>query len=65
MKYSIKDFFRKCDQIRSFLPIWSHLLKKFLMTNLIFCAALHTELDGFMFKPVSVCNFLVTAVSFS
>ena len=28
MKYSIKDFFSKCDQIRSFLQIWSHLLKK-------------------------------------
>ena len=26
--FSIKDFFIKCDQIRSFLWIWSHLLKK-------------------------------------
>ena len=34
MKYSIKDFFSKCDQIRSFLLIWSHLLKKSLMENL-------------------------------
>ena len=25
MKFSIKDFFCKCDQIRSFLRIWSHL----------------------------------------
>ena len=38
MKFSIKDFFSKCDQIRSFLQIWSHLLKKSLMENLIFCA---------------------------
>ena len=38
MKFSIKDFFSKCDEIRSFLQIWSHLLKKFLMENLIFCA---------------------------
>ena len=30
-KFSIKDFFSKCDQIRSFLWIWSHLLKKSLM----------------------------------
>ena len=30
---SIKDFFSKCDQIRSFLQIWSHLLKKSLMEN--------------------------------
>ena len=27
----------KCDQIPSFLRIWSHLLKKFLMQNFIFC----------------------------
>ena len=28
MKFSFKDFFRKCDQIRRKLRIWSHLLKK-------------------------------------
>ena len=28
-----------CDQIRSFLRIWSHLLKKYLMENFIFCTA--------------------------
>ena len=38
MKFSIKDFFSKCDQIRSFLRIWSHLLKKSLMENFILCA---------------------------
>ena len=38
MKFSIKDFFIKLDQIRRFLRIWSHLLKKFLMENFIFCA---------------------------
>ena len=37
-KFSIKVFFIKCDQIRIFLWIWSHLLKKFLMENFIFCA---------------------------
>ena len=37
MKFSIKDFFSKCDQVRSFLRIWSHLLKKSLMENLLFC----------------------------
>ena len=36
MKFSIKCFFSKCDQIRSFLRIWSHLLKNFLMENVIF-----------------------------
>ena len=35
-KSSIKDFFSKCDQIRSFLGIWSYLLKKSLMENFFF-----------------------------
>ena len=39
MKFSIKNFFSKYDQIRSFLWIWSHLLKKSLMENFIFWAA--------------------------
>ena len=30
MKFSIKDFFSKCDQIRSFCRIWPHLLEKIL-----------------------------------
>ena len=38
MKFFNKDFFSKCDQIRSFLQIWSHLLKKSLTENFIFCA---------------------------
>ena len=38
MKFSIKGFFSKCDQIRKKLRIWSHLLKKSLMENFIFCA---------------------------
>ena len=37
MKLFIKDFFSKYDEIR-FLRIWSHLLKKLLMENFIFCA---------------------------
>ena len=37
MKFSIKDFFSKCDQIRRKLRIWSHLLRKSLMVNFIFC----------------------------
>ena len=36
-KLSIKDFFSKCDQIRRKLRIWSHLPKKSLMRNFIFC----------------------------
>ena len=33
MKFFIKDFFNKCDQIRRKLRIWSHFLKKSLMEN--------------------------------
>ena len=40
MKFSIKDFFSKCDKIRSFLRIWSHALKKSVMENFIsLCSA--------------------------
>ena len=38
MKFCTKDFFSKCDQICRKLRIWSHLLKKSLMENFIFCA---------------------------
>ena len=38
-RFSIKYFFSKCDKIRSFLRIWSHLLKKSLLDFLYtFCA---------------------------
>ena len=38
MKFSIKDFFSKCDQFRSFLWIWPYLPKKSLTENFIFCS---------------------------
>ena len=41
MKFSIKDFFSKYDQIRRKLRIWSHLLKISLMENFTFCAVGH------------------------
>ena len=40
MKFSIKYFSSKCDQIRSFFQIWSHLLEKSLMENFIFCTVI-------------------------
>ena len=36
MKFSLKDFFSKCDQIGSVLRIWSQLLTKYLMKTLFF-----------------------------
>ena len=59
IKFSITDFFRKCDQIRTFLQIWSHLLKKSVIENFIFCA---------MFSLQPLCPFLkirVMLASFS
>ena len=53
MKFSVKNFFSKCDQIYWKLRIWSRLLKKSLMENFIFRAvrfyelALHEELSQF------------------
>ena len=38
MKFSIEYFFSKGDQTWRKLPIWSHLPKKSLMENFIFCA---------------------------
>ena len=38
MKFSIEDFFSKCDQTYRKLRTWSQLLKKSLMENFIFCA---------------------------
>ena len=36
MKFYIKDFFSKCEQMHSFLRVWSHLLKKSLMKTSFF-----------------------------
>ena len=57
MKFSIKDFSSKCDQIHSFLGIWSQLMKKFLMENFIFCAVCTKPNDA---RPpiVHTCIFL-------
>ena len=38
IKFSIQGFFTKFDKIRRKLRIRSHLLKKSLMENFIFCA---------------------------
>ena len=45
MKICIKDFFSDCDQIHSFLRIWSHFLMKSLMENLIFCVVPEMEVS--------------------
>ena len=58
MKFYIKDFLSKCDQIRSFLRIWSHLLKKSLMENFIFCAVIGVRAQNFTSNTLFVVHFL-------
>ena len=55
-KFSIKDFFSKCDQIRRKLRTWSHLLKKSLMENFIFCAVIGTN-TRFVDHLIRYCLF--------
>ena len=54
MKLSIKDFFSKYEQIGIFLRIWSHLLKKSLMENFIFCAVLEPENSNSCDSPLPI-----------
>ena len=54
MKFSIKNFFGKCDLIRNFLWIWSHLLKKSLTEIFIFCG---------VFKLMRILHFRISCVS--
>ena len=74
MKLSIKNLFSKCHQIRSFLWIWSHLLKKSLMENFIFCAVLLSLISTLIIplkdltwlrKPVANNNSFSVKFSFS
>ena len=55
LKFSIKNFFSKCDQIRSILWTWSHLLEKSLIENVIFYIVTQQQMvniSGF-FWPVN------------
>ena len=63
MTFSSKGFLSKCDQIRSFLRIWSHFLKKSLMENFIFCAVLDHLWGSFQLPQKrlhSLCHHYLT-----
>ena len=70
MKFSIKDVFSKCDQtrsfrsFRSFLQIWSHLLKESLMENFIFCVVIFMFFLYFFIMFTSLINFLLYFLPF-
>ena len=51
MKFSIKDFFRKCDRI------WSHVLMKSLMENFIFFRKVIMESPRITVKSLGCLNF--------
>ena len=55
MEFSIKDFFNKSDQIRSFLRIWSQLMNKSLMENFIFCAMREAARNSTHRRDISAC----------
>ena len=48
IKFSIKYFFSKCDQMHRKLRIWSHLLKKSLVENFIFVQYSYPDLNNKM-----------------
>ena len=60
MKFCIEDLFSKCDQILSFLRDWSHLLKKSLMENFIFCAVLFVSGNSSFYEFPFVYRFYIT-----
>ena len=65
MKFPIKDFFSKCDQIRRKLRIWSHLLKKSVMKNFIFCAVVisNITIKAFLIRVVTSVRIFKLRVS--
>ena len=63
MKFSIKEFFSTCDQIRWRLWIWSHLLKKSLMENFIFCVVLAKQIGIYdLSNWITFLNFKTSLV---
>ena len=64
IKFSIKNFFSKCDQILSKLPIWSHLLTKSLMKNFIILCSVPSQCEIFFWRRKSgKLSFLDVEVS--
>ena len=57
MKFFIKGFFRKYDQIRRKRRLWSHFLNKYLTKNFIFCAVRWVPNSSSFSKRCYQCNF--------
>ena len=61
MTFFIKELCSNCDQIRSFLRIWSHLLLKSLMKNSVFlCSELKIVHENRMkSSSITICSYSV------
>ena len=57
-KFSIRDFFSKCDQICRKLQIWSYILKKLLMGNFIFVQWKFEGYCVYLRKAIAAPTFL-------
>ena len=59
MKFSIKDFFSKCDQIRRLWRNWSHLLKKIFKGKLHFLCSVYKLFHKcfFVCRTLCICYF--------
>ena len=58
MTFSIRDFFSKCDQIRRKMRNWSHLLKKSLMENFIFCAVSIADIEHISYYLLPIMHMI-------
>ena len=59
MKFSIEDFFSKCDHILRKLRIWSYLLKKSLMENFIFLRSVISLNARLLLINIQMCFILI------
>ena len=62
MKFSIKDFFSKCDKNRSLLRIWSTFTEEILNGNLHFLSSVKPRLRSFSLKQHSELYILLVAI---
>ena len=58
IKFFIKDFFSKFDQIRMKLRIWSHLLKKSFMKNFIFLCSVCSKASRKIYALAKVAPYM-------
>ena len=65
MIFSVKDFFIKCEQIRNFPQIWSHLLNEFLMKSYIFEQSYNAGIEILLSFVSGHLHYLILVNSFT